>query len=143
MAKNGNVFGKKTKGEVASLEVARITLPWSNDFLFSPMDEKGKLIPISSIIVRDTQVVINTHGSFSQGTFRLVNPGEEFSFHDSDGKPVTYGEDESGDRFGESAVRFVDWFSQQKDTAMNDQAKRDVQAIQKGRREIIIQKEGR
>jgi hypothetical protein len=107
----------------------KITLPLSYDFIFSPADEKGKDLPISSIKTRDTSTIINVPGSAPRWKLKVIKP-EDRSNMDGEGNSATPIDDEEGDRF-------VDWLN----VKSKDMDEPTRKAVQNAKREIIIRKE--
>lgn len=107
-----------------------ITLPLSYDFEFSPVDDKGESVPVSSIVFLGTKTIIKTSGSTSQWKLRVMNPAD-LSNTDPTGNTQTAGDDECGDRFD-------DWLKG-KAKGMDEKTRTLFQGAQ---REIIFQKEG-
>jgi hypothetical protein len=75
-----------------------ITLPFSYDFVVSPVDGKGKGVPVSSITNQGTETIIETPGSISQWKLKITKPSDQ-SHLDPTGDNSEDGDDESGDRF--------------------------------------------
>jgi hypothetical protein len=78
-----------------------ITLPLSYDFEFSPVDEKGIGLSVSSIAIHGTRTVIKTFGSTSQWRLKVMR-SKDLSSVDPTGTTSPPDGDESGDGF-------VDW----------------------------------
>jgi hypothetical protein len=111
-----------------------ITLPLSYDFEFSPTNEKGEVIPISSVIMRGTTSIIKTTGEASQWKLKIMKGNEadsDLGDTDPTGKPATIDPDENGDGF--------DWL---RDTTneLDEKIKQSVgNAFQSAQRTIIFQ----
>lgn len=106
-----------------------ITLPLSYDFEFSPVDEKGSGLPVSSIAVHGTSTVIKTSGSTSQWRLKVVK-STDLSGFDPTGTSSPPDGDESGDGF-------VDWLGRQ--AANMDEQSRGV--VLGARRKIVFERE--
>jgi hypothetical protein len=107
-----------------------ITLPFSYDFVVSPVDGKCKSVLVSSITNRGTKTIIKTPGSISQWKLKIMKPADH-SNTDPTGTPASPGDDESGDRFD-------DWLRGN----ASDMDEKSKIFIQNAKRKIIFEKEG-
>jgi hypothetical protein len=129
----GNSF-EVSVGEIKKSKF--ITLPLAYDFEFSPTNEKGEVIPISSVIMRGTTSIIKTMGEATQWKLKIIKgqeTGADLGDTDPTGKPSTVDPDENGDGF--------DWL---RDTTqeLDEKQKNSVgQAFQSALRTIIFQPE--
>jgi len=144
------VFERLESGK--SIEVAlnnigkrkyKIALPLSDDFRFFLLDEKGEGLPVSSIALRDTtRFTINVPEPVRQCKLKVIKQKND-SNTDSTGSTTSAGEDESGDRFGKSAVDFVDWLEKKNKKGNVDKETGEFfNVVHNARREIIIQRVG-
>jgi hypothetical protein len=117
----------------------RIIMPLFYDFILFPVEEKTNSIAVSSMKISDIRTVINVPGNTPRLKLKVMKPASR-SNTDPTGSTGTAGDDEEGDRFGESAVKFVDWLKTQNDN-MDEKTGEFVRFVQNARREIIIQKE--
>lgn len=105
-----------------------ITLPLDSDFEISPLDERGKSVPVSSIIIRSNKTVIKTPASTSYWKLKILKA--HHSNMDPTGSTQTAGDDECGDGF-------VDWLSR-KVSYMDEETKK---IVQDAKRNIVLKKE--
>jgi predicted phosphodiesterase len=113
----------------------KITLPLSYDFMFSPMDEKGNEITISSISIRDTKTIIYVPGNAWRGKLKVIKP-EDRSGYDGQRTSSSVSENDPGDN-NVPGERFFDWLNV-KAKEMDDPTRN---AVQNAKREIIIRKD--
>lgn len=106
-----------------------ITLPLSYDFEFSPVDEKGNGLSVSSLGIYGTRTVIKTSGSTSQWKLKVMR-STDLSGVDPTGTTAPPDGDESGDGF-------VDWLGRQ--AANMDEESRGV--VLGARRKIVFERE--
>jgi len=106
------------QGELLKIAVGQsekgkyITLPLSYDLEFSPMDEEGKNIPISSITFCGTDAVIKTPASAALLELTISRLQDRSKLQDRSnvdpkGDPTTIDDPESGDHPGSGD--FIDW----------------------------------
>ena len=110
----------------------KITLPVSYDFDFLPVDEKGKEIPVSCVMIKDTRTIINVSENSPQWKLKVIKPEErpkQPSSHDEQGTSSPPVGNEPGDRL-------FDWLGEQVSWE-NEEANRKIQGA---KREIIIRK---
>jgi hypothetical protein len=108
----------------------KITLPLSYDFKFSPADEKGKNLPVSSIETRDISTIINVPRNAPRWKLKVIKP-EDRSGSDNNGESAPVGVNEPEDRF-------VDWLKVKVQSLNMDEKEKET--IRGAKREIIIQK---
>ena len=114
----------------------KIIVPLLSDSLFIPVDESGREIPVSSIMICDTRTIIDVPGNAPQLKLKVAKP----SALDSSGTTSTYSEDEDGDRFSQCAVKVVDWLMREEPGNVDDETKRNAGVVQNAKREIIVRK---
>jgi hypothetical protein len=110
-----------------------IILPLYYDLEVSPMDEKGRSIPISSIMVNGTDTIVKTPRSTALVELdiaRLRDRSKDRSNTDPTGTTSPPDDDECGDGF-------IDWIGRQTDNM--DEKMKDV--VQNARRKIVFETE--
>jgi hypothetical protein len=126
-------------GELLEIELGdnerneyKITLPLSHDFKFSSQDKKDKAIPVSCIIIRDTQTIIDVPEDAPPWRLKVIAPKDQSlaDSHDSGGTPGSPSVNEPGDRlFPLLNTKAAD---------MEEEVKK---RIQNAKREIILRRQ--